>query len=143
MSLQRLGECWNLEANSLRGRNLYLKDWSITAIEARSGSNFGCFSSFFAVEDPQILCGIRSTEPVIEWVRMYVIVHCELPSPVKCQDGTRRSSNKGKKKRVDPAFSKEVPFKRLRTLDVFAGCGGLSEGFHQVLLLSREFFTYF
>ena len=25
----------------------------------------------------------------------------------------------------------EIPFARLRSLDVFAGCGGLTEGFHQ------------
>ena len=25
----------------------------------------------------------------------------------------------------------EIPFAKLRSLDVFAGCGGLTEGFHQ------------
>ena len=42
-----------------------------------------------------------------------------------------RSSNKGKKKKLD-VENAPSQFKKLRTLDVFAGCGGLSEGFHQV-----------
>ncbi|XP_063689168.1 DNA (cytosine-5)-methyltransferase 1-like [Bolinopsis microptera] len=47
----------------------------------------------------------------------------DIPSEARC-------SNKGKKKRVD-LERKEPSFRKLRTLDVFAGCGGLSEGFHQ------------
>ncbi|KAL5271589.1 hypothetical protein ACHWQZ_G002012 [Mnemiopsis leidyi] len=42
-----------------------------------------------------------------------------------------RSSNKGKKKRAGIKSEKETQFRKLRTLDVFAGCGGLSAGFHQ------------
>ena len=43
-----------------------------------------------------------------------------------------RSSNKGKKKKVETKTENEPQFRKLRTLDVFAGCGGLSAGFHQV-----------
>lgn len=38
---------------------------------------------------------------------------------------------KGKKKSAEQEPKDSQTFRKLRTLDVFAGCGGLSEGFHQ------------
>lgn len=36
----------------------------------------------------------------------------------------------------------EIKLPKLRTLDVFSGCGGLSEGFHQAGALQGGLFTH-
>lgn len=42
-----------------------------------------------------------------------------------------KQEQKEKKNEAETKTEKKVKFRKLRALDVFAGCGGLSEGFHQ------------
>nr|XP_054770266.1 DNA (cytosine-5)-methyltransferase PliMCI-like [Lytechinus pictus] len=45
--------------------------------------------------------------------------------------GKGKGKAKGKTEKEEEKESTEIPFQKLKCLDVFAGCGGLSEGFHQ------------